>query len=224
MIVKRQNKIMIKLGPVQIRTGGWFIKKETAKKYAMSEKLLNFLNVDIENEYDVEKYCKDNGYVPLDLSEGWIEGFKREQQPVKEIAIKIVRGKITNNDIEEIANRLRNVVMKIRVLSEAQLEQLNEDLYQLKKDKEYYKVIDYDGENKYLIYVPYYSTSVETMWGCIYSTLKSNRPLKMCRDTFRCRRFFIPNSKSPNQQFCTPECENRFNHRVTYNKKPILRK
>jgi len=217
--VTKQDKILARLGPVKIRTGGWFIKKETIKRLTSSESLRNFLNVDTANEHEVDKYCVETGYHPLDITQGWAEGFRTEQISVKEMADKIVQGRVGNEEIEEIAQRLRNVVMRAKVLNETELEKLNEDLYRLKKSEDYYKILDEGGSDKYLVYVAEYLTSIDEMWGCIYSTLKTNRPLKKCRDVFRCARFFIPKLQTPNQKFCTLECENRYNHRVSYKKK-----
>lgn len=213
---------MAKFGPIKVRTGGWFVKQGTIKNLSLSERLVDFLNVDPINEYDIDKYCEKTGYHPLDISSGWAEGFKAEQQPVREMADKIVSGKIGNSEIDEIAQRLKNVVMRARVLTEAQLENLNEDLYLLnKKSGDYYKILDESGDKKYLIYVREYITPIDVMWGSIFSSLQTTRPLKKCKDTFRCTRFFIPSLKNPNQDYCTPEHENRHKHRMVYNKKAV---
>lgn len=217
----RQDKILVKLGPVKIRSGGLFVEKETIKRLVASEVLTNFLNVDTENERAIDKYCEKTGYYPLDITKGWVEGFKAEQIPVKEMAEKISQGRVGNEEVEEIAQRLRNVVMRVKILSETELENLNEDLYRLKKGEDYYKILDDSGSSKYLVYVAEYLTPIDEMWSCIFSTLETNRPLKKCRDTFRCARFFIPELRTPNQKFCTTECENRYNHRVSYKKKPL---
>jgi len=66
-------------------------KKETIKRLTSSESLRNFLNVDTANEHEVDKYCVETGYHPLDITQGWAEGFRTEQISVKEMADKIVQ-------------------------------------------------------------------------------------------------------------------------------------
>ena len=209
----KQDKIVAQIGPVDFYRGGSTVPKGTEQSLALSEILLNFLNVDSNNSEAIDNYCKKYSYIPLDWSNGFDEAFKQEQTLVRNIALHVIEGNITNADMETVASKLSGVSIKLKLVSESKLEQLNEDLFQLDMDQ-FYSTLDPKGTKKYLIPVTVYDNRIESIWGSLYNQIRTKLPLKQCKDRFRCRRFFVPSKYRPRQTFCSPECEDRYRKRL----------
>lgn len=215
----KQNEAIGRIGPIPITRVSSSSKKiisAKARKSALSEKLVDFLNVDIKKPEEIRKYCKEHAYLPKDVSKGWSTGFIKEQDEVKQIAKRIVGNKIKEEDIIKIAESLKDLKIKVRLVTEEQLDKLNEDLCRVEKSKNWAVPLNQSTKRKFIIEVREYTNMRMGIWDSLLSLLKTKRPLRQCKDTLRCRRFFIPSKYNPRQKFCSTYCEDRFKHRKGY--------
>lgn len=213
----KQDKIVARIGPVLIRAGGYFIDPSAIPLRLGKDHLLEFLNVDSANEDAVDTYCEQNAYIPKDVSNGWVKAFKSEQGEAKMVAIKISQGKIGNNEIDLIVNKLSDMPIKYQSLTEKELAKLNVNLYWLNEENrlESNQRPNPDSLNKRPVRIKNYISSQHVIWDSLLSIINQKRPLRQCADMLTCRRFFIPNKRRPDQKYCTPECEDRVRKRKT---------
>lgn len=214
-----QSNIVARIGPVTIRQIDPKDFREKIRKLSLSEVLIDFLNVNSSSEEKVDDYCQKNGYLPKDISKGFLSNFAGEQNELKEYAEKYITKSLDNGDIEYIISKVENVIFRYRLVDEVKLSQLNRDLYQMDYEN-YHETIEPTGRKKYIILQKEYSShSIDVMWDHLLMAIKALRPLKQCKDIFRCRRFFFPDKHTPKQMFCSPECEDRFSRRERYRNK-----
>lgn len=102
-----------KIGPVEIGTP-YKVEKGGTFKYP-NQRLLEFLDVDANDEKFVELYCERYKFVPRNLSEGLSKGFKEEQSPVREVYENLEKGVLTDDDINRINIELEQIHPKLHI-------------------------------------------------------------------------------------------------------------
>lgn len=211
----RQHKIVARIGPVLIRSGGFFVDPADIPKITRKDHLTEFLNVDSRNEDEVNAYCRENGYIPRDLTHGWQSAFTKEQEEVRTIADKVANGTNGNSELETVLEKLKDMPIAYRAIPEKKLAELNVNLNCIREDSR----LDSDeqpsaaGTRKFPVKVKEYLTLQQQIWDNLLSVIAQKRPLRQCQDYLTCRRFFLPNKRRPDQKYCSPECEDRVRKR-----------
>lgn len=176
----------------------------------VSDLLFDFLNVNSDDIDEIDSFCKIHKYLPKDISNGWQNGFRQEQNEVAEFIKKHKNDLIKLPEMQLLASKLTGVTKEAKLFSNKQLLSINKKLYLLHKNRETYDK-PHLNETWHIIFVPCFNNIQSEIWYQISELLKTKRPIRQCEDYFRCRRFYSP-IKS-NQRFCTEACRKRSGER-----------
>lgn len=214
MKVTKIPKIVAKIGPIQIRKGGFFVMPNQLLR-GSSACLLDFLSVNTERDFEVDEYCQKNAYIPRDMREDWYTGFRSEHEEVRQVAKRVENNQITKELIEQILKKLEDMPIRYRAVMEKDVANLNTRLYWLDEEK-MPVTLEHPDEEKitaYVLKLPEYLRIQHAIWHELLTHILLNRQIRQCKDTKDCRRWFIPNDRRPNQACCSPECDDRVRKR-----------
>ncbi len=171
-----QDKIG-KIGPVEIGTP-YKTEKGGTYKYPL-HRLIEFLDVNADDEEFVELFCERFKFIPRNLTEGWAKGFKEEQAPIKEIYEKLEKGNLTEDDINRINIELEQIHPKLHI---------HKTMGQINTNSVYETSI--------------HKNSVVSIWEDLKNYILEKSYIKRCP---YCGNPFLRNKIRPQQKFCCDE-------------------
>jgi hypothetical protein len=192
--------------------GGNPTRDENQKHLLPDDKLLRFLNIDINDENAVSKFCTNYCFIPRDLTNGLYEGFKKEHEVFIPIALSVLNHTVGEKEIEKINDELSGIKIQVALLTYGIAREINDELLDFPKGdgEKYDELKKFDEKQLYLNYK--YPNTIADLYTSLIEKSKSKRPFKNCK---QCGIFFTPSPRYPKQMFCSTTCKDKYawNHR-----------
>lgn len=203
------------IGPVTIGSG--FRTEKNRQNLYPKDRLVVFLNLDTSKEESVYSFCGKYLLIPRNLTKGWVNSFKEEQQKAKAIVRKIAEGDLTKETINTINQELESITTKLTLLDNGKIILLNEQLEGYEPGEGDYGIEGlHRNKDKHLVKVERHKNSLSSIWQDLANLLLKQSNLKNCAE---CGLFFIPNKRAPKQKFCSDLCRDRYTKRKNYRRK-----
>lgn len=207
-----QDKIVARIGPVNVYSGGYLIPKDEISKTLRENRLLEFLSINPNKANEVNDFCRKYAFIPNDISNGWINAFKKVQDKIRKIILKMDNEGLTQEDFDFIENeRITILKQKPVLLNKKQFKELNTTLQEINGNLEVEDQVQKEAPHDYLIEVNVHNDSISSIWDELYSYIKSKQTIRKCVE---CKLFFRVNKRSPWQKFCGQStCKDNYHNR-----------
>ena len=206
----RGAKIVARIGPVNVYSGGYLVEKDKIEELVFSDRLKEFLNVNSNKVTEVRRFCRKYAFFPRDVSQGWQSAFKKEQETVNELVIHFNEEKLSSSDLATInAKRVGDVRKALQLVSDTKLDQIRDKIRKLNGNDDFYNEV---GRNKagHLIETTVLLSPTASLYEDVINYFKSKAQLRQC---LMCKDFFVQNKYTPWQKFCSLNCKERYNKR-----------
>jgi len=210
-----------KIGQVPIGAGFSNNKTNTKNLYP-KDRLTNFLNLDTSNKKDIHDFCAKYLVIPRNLTQGWQNALKEEQDKIKPLADKVINKTITKKELELINKEIASSSNKLTFISQKEIINLNEQIEGFEPgDGTYGKGgLFKNNKTQHVIKVNQNHNSIVSLWQDLANIILSKSKLKHCLE---CGLFFISSTKAPNKQYCSIYCQERRKSRRTYHRNKKLK-
>lgn len=194
---------------MKIQIGGGFkIRGRYQKHIHPDDKLETFLNIDLDDNAGVERFCELYAFLPRDLRGGIIEGFNKEFNKFAPVAKRVLNGTFTQEDIDVINIEISGIKPVLNVFNRKQAEDLNDELENSPKgENEYISGLTGKTTTKYLDISYQYPNTLADLYVALIQKTKSKYPFRNC---LKCGKYFTPSPRNLKQIFCRATCKDAY--------------
>lgn len=183
--------------------GGFNAQPGGYKRLYPQERLLKFLNVDINNKNEINNFCNKYSFVPRDIRKGLSAGFKIEHFALKHVVDRALRGELTNSDLRKINTVINTIETKIDNVSVDGLRNINNLI-----GRDY--LSPKCNKLKYLTKLRGHKGTVVSLWEEAVNQIISNQQIRSCAS---CGQYFEISKQAPSHIYCSSTCRNVINQR-----------
>ncbi|OGD84122.1 hypothetical protein A2572_03280 [Candidatus Collierbacteria bacterium RIFOXYD1_FULL_40_9] len=211
----KQNALLGRVGPVKIGVG--FKENKRSPDLYPHDRLTSFLNLNTSDRESTHAFCDKYLIVPRDLTQGWLNALKTEQEKIRPVADKVASGQIDQKSIDQINVELDSISTKLVYITDNQIISINEQIngYEPGEGEYGQEGLERTDKNLHFIKVDNHGNSLTSLWQDLANVLIAKTKLKNCME---CGLFFIPNRRVPNQKFDSELCADRYKKRKAYRK------
>jgi hypothetical protein len=190
----RQNK------KPQILLRGFPINRSSQRNLFPRNTLTAFLNVDIKNPSEIDKFCGDYNYLPSGDLDKFYRNFSQEQKSIKNIANKLVDSSLSSNDLLKINKYLTKVHPQLIQVTGKEINEINKELGGIEEEINKQSFFTLSNVNM--------STNV-SLWYELARRIEA-KDLSQC---LNCGKFIIISKSTQHKKYCDDYCKNSYHQR-----------
>lgn len=192
---KSGDKLALHIG------GGFDTQPEGYKKLYPQERLLKFLNVNINDENEINDFCNEYTFIPRDMSSGLVVGFKKEYWALKRIVQGAQRDALTKNSFRKINSVLNTIETEVNYEGSSDLHKANSLI-----GRDYLSSLD--GRLKHFGKFRKHKGTVASLWEDAVNQIINTQQVRPC---VACGQYFEISKQAPSHIYCSDTCRNRIN-------------
>lgn len=206
---KINTEVIAEFGPIKIRRG--FGKFEKNKYVYPKDRLIRLINLNLDNEEDVIKFCEDYKLLVAPINDKYSEGVKKILKPLKEIIDYFIKSNdLLPEYLDEINKHLEGVKYQLSKLDLKNIMTIN---YLLDPSPESYDYQIESNRTPQFGFVSRDADSVVSLWKDFSKFIVRNQKFKNCAG---CGKYFIEKPKSHNQRYCSINCQEKYKKKRQY--------
>lgn len=205
---KTISDVIAEFGSIKIRSGfGKFAR--TKNKYP-TDRLTRLLNLDLNDEEKVIKFCEDYKIFVAPVNGKYSEGVKGILEPLKNCIDFYQKNKdLLPTHIKLINEQLSEVVFQLFKTDKQQINEINSLIDSDSIEISPKPSLQFEIKNTY-------PNSTVTLWESFAKLVIKSQEIKSCSN---CGKYFIPVKKSHNQKYCSSSCQEKYKKKKAYHEK-----
>ena len=183
------------------------------KSASPKDRLLTVLNLDLNNEEEITKFCEANNLFILPINSSYSIEVKKMLFPLKEIVDYYLTNKnLLPEHVQKINEHLKSVAFELTKIDPKEIKAIN---LLLSPSPDSYDYQSDSLKTPQYAFVSCYADSFIAFWQDFAKLVVRNQKIQTCAN---CGKYFTIKAKSHGQRYCSTTCQERYKKKRQYNK------
>lgn len=177
-------------------------------------RLIDLLNLNLDNENEIEKYCDDYNLFVLPINSTYSAEIKKILSPIKTIIDYYKQNTdLLPEHVYKINDHLEGITYRLSKIYPEEIKKIN-GLLDPSPESFNYEVGKVNTPQ--FAFFATHKDSISSLWQEFAKYVVRKQRLDNCAG---CGRYFIPKKKSHGQRYCSTLCQDRYKKKRSYYKK-----